>query len=318
MQREAPAHVMLRILWLNPRDFCCFEYYFERWTLWMAKRICSGENYSNCDFLRILFKKHFLKLNDCEDCITCSCGEESPVSCQPEDKDYCSETKIVDNINKLFCWSAKDDFDFTNCESCGETPVAVADKKKIKGPVIAESIKLLQPEVNEMQVEENETIEATATDATLQQDDSEETDIFRVRNKRYNEKIHKVLSRNEDNVIANKVEVFFKKTPLPQNFSNLINEILNDKTNKAKNIRGFSAADKKVLIQNITWKYLDLVCSDNAEDLEKITTLKPTFKIIKNGGLDISSLYKDWNSKEFSQFTPAINFNKIKNSLKGS
>ena len=28
LQKEAPAHVLLRILWLTPRDFCCFEYYF--------------------------------------------------------------------------------------------------------------------------------------------------------------------------------------------------------------------------------------------------------------------------------------------------
>ena len=284
----------------------------------MAKRICSGEKYSNCDFLRILFKKHFLPLSDCEDCITCSCGEESPVSCQPKDNDYCAGTEIVDNINQLFCWSAKDDFDFTNCESCGETPVAVAGKKKIKAPAIAEPIKLWQPPDNEMQVPENETTEAIATEATLPQDDSTEADIFRVRNNRYKEKIQKVLSRNEDNAIAKKAEKFLKKAPFPQNFSDLINEILNDKTNRAKNIRGLSKADKKVLIQNITWKYLDLVCFNNAGDIEKITTLKPTFKIIKNRGLDISSLYKDWNSNEFSQFTPAIDFNKIKNSLKGS
>ncbi|WP_343671753.1 hypothetical protein [Chitinophaga sp.] len=43
LQREAPAHVLLRIIWLMPKEFCRFESYYKQWTRWMAKKtVCNG------------------------------------------------------------------------------------------------------------------------------------------------------------------------------------------------------------------------------------------------------------------------------------
>lgn len=43
LQREAPAHVLLRIIWLMPKEFCQFESYYKQWIRWMAKKtVCNG------------------------------------------------------------------------------------------------------------------------------------------------------------------------------------------------------------------------------------------------------------------------------------
>ena len=104
LQREAPAHVLLRILWLRPRDFCCLEFYDKLWLEWLAHKICEP-GYTNCDFLNLLFKKEFLPLPDCIDCIPCDCGNNQPESCSPPSEDPCAGIDVVSRINDLFCWS---------------------------------------------------------------------------------------------------------------------------------------------------------------------------------------------------------------------
>lgn len=117
LQTEAPAHVLLRILWLKPRDFCCFEYYFKNWNYWLAKKMCDI-NYNNCDFLGLLFHKTFEELSECNECIPCNCNVVPPVSCFDELKRYdpCANFNLVTQINDLYCWN-KNDYDRYNCEN---------------------------------------------------------------------------------------------------------------------------------------------------------------------------------------------------------
>ncbi|WP_440133010.1 hypothetical protein [Chitinophaga sancti] len=54
LQREAPAHVLLRIIWLRPKEFCEFEGYYKQWIRWMAnKTVCNGPFDFNA-FLQVL------------------------------------------------------------------------------------------------------------------------------------------------------------------------------------------------------------------------------------------------------------------------
>lgn len=54
LQREAPAHVLLRIIWLMPKECCEFESYYKQWIRWMAKKtVCNGPFDFNA-FLQVL------------------------------------------------------------------------------------------------------------------------------------------------------------------------------------------------------------------------------------------------------------------------
>src|SRR6185437_3414964 len=41
LQREAPAHVLLRILWLCPHELCRFEWMYKKWIFWLGQSACS-------------------------------------------------------------------------------------------------------------------------------------------------------------------------------------------------------------------------------------------------------------------------------------
>jgi hypothetical protein len=71
LQKEAPAHVLLRILWLTPHDLCCFEKHLKKWLVWMAYQKSCGGDYSACEFLKFLFDQEFECLDDTVICDTC-------------------------------------------------------------------------------------------------------------------------------------------------------------------------------------------------------------------------------------------------------
>ena len=88
LQREAPAHILLRILWLTPHDLYLFENYFREWNEWLAKKICD-KKYSNCGFLRFLFLKRFEQLPDCRECRPCLCDDDGQGNCFDNSGEKC-------------------------------------------------------------------------------------------------------------------------------------------------------------------------------------------------------------------------------------
>lgn len=311
LQHEAPAHVLLRVLWLTPRDFCCFEYYFKQWSQWMAGKLCHEYNYSNCDFLRIMFKKYFDELPECKECNNCSCGEEQS-SCFSKTKDPCAEVTVLQKINELYCWSAEKGYDFTSCEARDEKfDVTIIEK------VPAVPVAIPVPLVKETTI----ATPVTAPVAIAQKTDPvsvSKGDMFRLRAKTYKENIEAAIKDNKGNEVADRVLTFLRKPPVPQNFAEFVQAVLKDKTEKGKNIKGLTTAQKKIVIENITWNYLDQVCFDKNADAEKITALHNTFQLIKKNKIDTSALYKGWKSNEFSAFDTAIDLNKIKKTIGGS
>ena len=135
LQREAPAHVLLRILWLRPRDFCCLEFYSKLWCEWLAEKLCNpGTVY--CDFLRILFKKQFDPLPDCQDCVPCDCDAPAE-SCAPPLRDPCLETTVLSNINELYCWSDDPQYSYYFCES---GPARLFEPREAKAAVVSKTL----------------------------------------------------------------------------------------------------------------------------------------------------------------------------------
>jgi len=59
LYREAPAHVLLRILWMAPHDFCCFESKFKNWKMWLSRKEICKEKFSVYGFNGIIISTQF-------------------------------------------------------------------------------------------------------------------------------------------------------------------------------------------------------------------------------------------------------------------
>ncbi|HEY2721160.1 MAG TPA: hypothetical protein VGI82_05525, partial [Chitinophagaceae bacterium] len=108
LYREAPAHVLLRILWLTPKDLCEFESHYRDWKHWLTWDKKCVTDFRLCDFHEFLFTK---ALGCLENCDTCRCASTETISavdaCFP---DPCDAPKmpgpydLVNQINEIFCW----------------------------------------------------------------------------------------------------------------------------------------------------------------------------------------------------------------------
>ena len=111
LYRLAPAHVLLRILWLAPHDFCCFESKYHGWRNWLAKRNTCKEDFSVCDFLNFLFNRNFECLEDCSSCLPCEndrVPEAFPCFYPQEQQETLNPNLFLNQVNESFCWQQVD------------------------------------------------------------------------------------------------------------------------------------------------------------------------------------------------------------------
>jgi len=106
IQREAPAHVLLRILWLCPEDMCRYERYYKKWIYWLQQpKSCL--DFDRNGFLQFLFSKGFRCWVTPAGC----CPEPAPVTpngCWAVGKSVPVTQESDDwlsSINRLYCWT---------------------------------------------------------------------------------------------------------------------------------------------------------------------------------------------------------------------
>lgn len=121
LYRLAPAHVLLRILWLAPHDFCCFESKYHGWRRWLAKKKTCNNNFSVCDFLDFLFNRNFECLDDCKSCLPCENDavlDPFPCFYQELNQVKTDQNQFLNQVNESFCWQQVDceKYAFSPCE----------------------------------------------------------------------------------------------------------------------------------------------------------------------------------------------------------
>lgn len=109
LYREAPSHIMLRILWLSPKDCYNFEQDFRGWLRWLAdKRDYCGAGFNLCSFIGLLFRNPL----DCwwpgVYCAPCQ-GETAPLNPCAELNDQKEKAGNCNlSINDVFNWTTPD------------------------------------------------------------------------------------------------------------------------------------------------------------------------------------------------------------------
>lgn len=311
LQKEAPAHVLLRILWLRPRDFCCLEFYDKLWIEWLAHKNCNPA-YSNCDFISLLFKKEFTKLPECDDCVPCDCGNEPVNSCAPELYDPCKDVNVLSKINELFCWSNDPQFVYNYCESELITKRISENNSALKTADIEAGPDNL-PEIKNEGISEKVEKEIETTDQQLKA----KFKFVQTRANRYAMNINALKKYYPHKEVINNALIFLKKPdPSQDDYSMIAKEILKDRSDKSKNIKGLPKNQKQALIENITWKYLDVICLNKTHP-EEIYSLNTTFKYLKEKGIDMKTIYTGWECDKVKEFENGIDCKKIKKAING-
>jgi len=308
LQKEAPAHVLLRILWLNPRDFCCFEFYFKRWNEWLANKL--SINYDNCNFLEFLFHKKFEAMPECKECIPCSCDNPTPDSCFENEDEPCKDFNLPGQLNELYCWRTdREEYPFENCESFQEEPVLrlkinEEDNKKLL-PLLVEKEKPVRK------------VNMKKSVGTAEMEDHEKSMHIQGRAYLYKQNVNNIIVENPGNSVAQNALTFLSVTsPTPKLYEELINRILKNKSDKERNIKALSLKQKQVLIQNITWQYLDRICFYSKE-ITALASQQPLFNHLRKNKIDMHALFESWNSKEVKNLEPGIDTKEIKKYLMG-
>jgi hypothetical protein len=104
LRREAPAHVMLRVLWLTPYDLCRFEHLFRQWTHWISYHRHCVQDFSMEAFIQMLFTNRLKCLPDCEAC-TCTQDPANTANCFPEKTQSINSADFRKQLDELFCWA---------------------------------------------------------------------------------------------------------------------------------------------------------------------------------------------------------------------
>ena len=295
LQREAPAHVLLRILWLSPRDFCCAEFYYKQWIQWLGHKLCDPD-YSNCNFLSLLFRKEFLTLPECKECIPCLCENDKPSGCSPETEDMCDGWDVLRNINDLYGWSDNPEFNFRFCEEPGRDALKRKESKGLKEASRAEG--KMTPLAGELKIKER-------------------SQLVQSRAYHYETLMNTVKEAYPGKEVVGKAMIFLKKTnPTPEEYSALAEDVARDRTISSKGIKGLSKSQKQIVIESITWKYLDSVLL-TGEDLSGIQAVRSRLNYLKDRGMDMNEIYKGWEGEKLFAGEKEPGLRKIKKWLLG-
>ncbi|HMH32926.1 MAG TPA: hypothetical protein VK543_07840, partial [Puia sp.] len=104
LYREAPAHVLLRIIWLRPFDFCRLESVMFDWQKWIAGFPLCNMDFSLCNLIDLLFNRYYDCLPDCTDCLPCKDTQPVKPGCWDPKDSILRPLAFIDQINALYCF----------------------------------------------------------------------------------------------------------------------------------------------------------------------------------------------------------------------
>lgn len=334
LYREAPAHVLLRILWLAPHDFCCFEQQYKKWGRWLAHRKNCIEPFSTCEFLEFIFQRNYECLEDCEDCL-CRRDERQSDPCFPESDDQqredCQEREekeaktFQEQLTKLYCWRTQccEEYEFTACE---EAPIIIErrhENVELNAPgVVAASTTAGAPIGAEASEEAAEAAETRVQPEKTPPEPAPvplkpKAKVVNARLAKYRNAVESLAKEQSSHTAVTKAQLFIQDPhPSVERISGLLTEILQKKTKKAAEEQPLSKKQQFVLVENSLCFYLDKVCFEE-KAFDKITALQASLEKLKKAKIDLQAVYQYWNGEEVKRYEAEVPLNVIKELLTG-
>lgn len=314
MYRTAPAHVLLRILWLTPYDFCRFESKYKKWHAMLAqKKNCIG-NFDSCEMLEFVFKEQFTCLDDCADCLPCKEDVVIKSSCFENDVVEIGVNNFVNDINDLHC------FQIINC---GDNRVKENHNNKVEKKIALKNEPILDKENIVVLKKENAVLKPLATEKVVNEKPSVGITTIPLpafvnsRMAAYKKAVEQIKNAVQNNIIAVKADRFLKTpTPTEAQIDAIVTEIILTKKPTDNNGLAINKSKKYILLENII-----CYCIDKAffagTGTTQIKLLTKIFKKIEDAGFDMSTIFEYWNGKEVKKYLHEVNIGEIKKIITG-
>lgn len=198
LQREAPAHVLLRILWLCPHELCRFEGMYKKWIFWLGQSACSG--FDRAAFLNLLFDTAF---PCCDDRYVCCPGSNvtPPAPCWAAESVPVLQgsREWLSEINRLYCWADM---------QCSDTKTWVEEivmKKLAEGKTIAV---VRAPEVRGVEVQGADVRGAEAQKIAEVREDKDRNRQINMRLNWYRRKVEDAAKGMKNEPLGEKATAF--------------------------------------------------------------------------------------------------------------
>ena len=322
LYREAPAHVLLRILWLAPHDFCCFETQYKNWNRWLALKNTCIDDFSVCNFLDILFNRNYECLEECDVCGSCEDVPQPKQPCFVRVASVQDDNKYSNQINDLFCWRVQycGEYNFIDCNSQSVIdrivdrgarieavePVEAVIETPVEKPVeVARAAVTSKPGEKsepEKEIEVPKKPEAGASRSKRK--------VVNSRMAKYRTDVEEVFNKSKQNPVAAKVQSFLiDPEPSVDRLSKLQSEIIQKKEPKVG--KPLTKNQIHTLLQCMISYYLDRICF-NGKDSKKISELKKTMDKLKKEKVNLMIIFGYWNMEEVRKYEPELDTAEIK------
>ena len=288
LYRETPAHILLRVLWLSPSDLCRFEFLYHNWSRWLAgKPVCDNHN-APCELIDFLFRHTDRDTQrpapfDCFECAACV-----PCMASANPVDPCAQLNAVERdpnayvnaINELFCWP-------TICPQIikaeNHQRLLIADKA-VATPL---ALPAAPKDTNDEMIAERKMDE---------------------RLYRYRSAVQSIAEKTNNSNAGMAWQAITQHTFSFEQYQQVVNTLVDNKT-LAEGEKKLSIADKKLLIEHLTWHYLDnAIWSDSLEhDKGEVKTF---FDKLRKRNLLPD--YKNWNGAEIRSMNKPVPLHMIK------
>jgi hypothetical protein len=341
LYREAPAHVLLRILWLKPKDFCQFETTYGKWIKWIAGVNSCNDTFSLCNFLDLLFNTRYDCLDDCTVCIPCTDpGNEKPLSCLDEDILLRKQRKqkgipvsaadisfgFLNQVNEIYCFDpyCEDEQDkglilrkenVTESSGKKEAPkilpvVAKASAPELKAKPKKEKIILAEskPAIK------NKTDETNTSSPDIQM----KAKTVNTRFRKYKTVVAGILEQTGGNPLAAKVDRFISSQQADaEKLDSLVTEIIQNAKTTTKTIKHLNKNQQLHLTRIAICFYLDKV-SFNGKDESLYNQLSKVVSRLLKADIDMQSVYNYWDAAEVVKVEPETDIDFVRHIITGN
>ena len=292
LQREAPAHILLRILWLTPRDFCRFETDYEGWIdslSRMAREERPCGHFEPARLIDLLFRHSLGCLGDCRECGDMPSEDSRDVAQDigRPDKEWLKQ------VDRLYCWKESE---CAGAEDAGK-PGEVALLEEV---VIGEVTGIRE----DTGIREEATVTGEPPTAVVERkprpEDRKVRRLITARLNRYQQKIVDWREGSGKEELAGRASAFLKDpTPSMRRFESLMKEL----------------PEIPVLAELLIAFYLDRLVMERAEKA-KWDHLLAT---IRRSGIrigDPSGFYREWRAEELDPLLDDHDKEKIRSLLR--
>jgi len=324
--QEAPAHVLLRILWLAPHDYCCFEKYHRQWIKWLAgQKSCAPFDW--CGFLDFLFRRQYACLPEPAACMDCNEQPgKDPCTTIKEQTQYEDISKaLLSQINTTFCWRDQHcrEYRFIPCEGFRDVP-GTPDPIVIRSA--ASEISPTAQEENEPAAEIKEEQrpaspaaapkKKTKKTAAAGLDKASRSKFFESRMARYRKEAAEMVAVTKGAEPATALqELLNNHAPDKAALETVIAAILAARSGKKNRL--FTKKRTTAMLSVAVRYYLDH-WAFNRKETELLQQTSDVFERLRNAKTAMADIFRLWESDALKKHHPAIDMNAVKHLLTGN